>query len=124
MNLCWQHRLVGAFAITAFLLTGCSQPTGKPFAIDNIIADVAMEPAHQEERCSKGCYYIPVPDTWYIHFCDVKDSADCAHRAIRHAPWGWEKVGHRVTITWQRWSDDDLTIVSIVDDDTKEKLDL
>lgn len=69
-----------------------------------IITDLSFKAAHQERHCSKGCYYIDVPDTWYAQVCSAEYSKHpdednwCRDFSFTHAPWDWQQKGASVTI--------------------------
>jgi hypothetical protein len=113
-------------SLSALALVGCQiddSPTGPPFALDNVIKEISFQGAHQDERCSKGCRYTSVPDTWYILFCQVKKPDDCFSRKITHAPWKWQVEGTRVTVTWQPRGDWNQ-FKGVVLTDTKEHMEM
>lgn len=105
------------------LLGGCSaSPVGEPFVIENELKEISFMGAHQEERCSKGCRYTSVSDTWYLRFCNILDSKDCITRSITHAPWKWQREGQRAKFTYQKWDDGWRQVIKITLSDTGEEV--
>lgn len=99
----------------ALVLAGCeNDPTGKPYAIENVISDISFKPQHEEDHCVKVCHTDVAPDTWFILFCDTQRANDCFTKEITHAPWKWEVVGAKVVITWQpRRFNDEITNIEL-----------
>ncbi len=95
---------------TLFLVCGLAACSGESVVAtergEYVLSDISFFGAHKEQRCTKGCQYIEVPDRWFLQFCRVDKKDNCFTRTITHAPWSWQQIGTRVTVGWDETRDE------------------
>lgn len=104
--------ICGLIFLTVYLVE--PHRVGSPYETTAVIKEISFRPQHQEEHCSKGCYNVTVPDTWWLNVC-IPEIKFCESFRIIHAPWGWMTSGSHVTATLQNYSHNTLNIESIAE---------